>query len=80
MVILSCFTSCVYYINIPTGLLSVIKDIHACVLLCRLNDSMLQGENVTEILRSCVHLEYLDLQNSISTFPTDNLPVSYTQK
>ncbi|XP_048761018.2 uncharacterized protein LOC125670101 [Ostrea edulis] len=40
-----------------------------------LNDSMLQGENVTEILRSCVHLEYLDLQNSISTFPTDNLPV-----
>lgn len=39
-----------------------------------LNDSSLQEENVREILRSCVHLEYLDLQNSISKFSTSNLP------
>nr|XP_022318735.1 uncharacterized protein LOC111121662 isoform X1 [Crassostrea virginica] len=40
-----------------------------------LNDSNLREENITEILRSCIHLEYLDLQNSISSFPTSNLPV-----
>lgn len=40
-----------------------------------LNDSSLQEGNVREILRSCVHLEYLDLQNSISKFSTSNLPV-----
>ena len=43
----------------------------------RLNDSNLREENITEILRSCIHLEYLDLQNSISSFPTSNLPVCY---
>ena len=42
-----------------------------------LNDSNLREENITEILRSCIHLEYLDLQNSISSFPTSNLPVCY---
>ncbi|XP_061166147.1 uncharacterized protein LOC133175057 isoform X2 [Saccostrea echinata] len=40
-----------------------------------LNDSLLLEENVREILRSCIHLEHLDLQNSIRVFPSSNLPV-----
>ena len=47
------------------------------ISIFRLNDSNLREENITEILRSCIHLEYLDLQNSISSFPTSNLPVCY---
>ncbi|XP_062607969.1 uncharacterized protein LOC134269772 [Saccostrea cucullata] len=39
-----------------------------------LSDSLLLEENVREILRSCVHLEHLDLQNSIRVFPSSNLP------
>lgn len=50
------------------------------VFISRLNDSSLQEGNVREILHSCVHLEYLDLQNSVSKFSTSNLPVSHANR